>query len=625
MGHKANASISAAALMGALVLIAVALAFVDLAVLTSASVADHWGIVLLLGLLVPGLLGALLGLLLGLLLKAVGRQWLGSRPQLKICGLLVLVLLAGPILAPFCADELPVPAAGAEGRPRIVLLGIDGATWDLMDPLMEAGEMPNLSRLVREGTRGILESELPAFSPIVWTTIASGQPQEVHRVSGATETARHVGCVRIWDILRRQGYTTGTFGYLITWPPRREADGFSVPGWTAHGPEAEPEAYGFVNRLRFMSTSTGLPSPLDLLRIYRDWARTGGRFSTVARALGRFRDADALLPDATDFFHLSREALLDIKTDAFVHLVRTRPTDFTAYYMDTVDNESHLYWRWFEPTKFEGVDEAKIKRYADVIPQSYRHVDEALGRAVEAIGPYDFLLLVSDHGFEAGNRNQFTINVRNLVQAIGMPEDAVEGYVIIYPRFYLKPASAEVAEEIVARVGRVTDAETGIPLFISEIVENGDVEIGVNNTELIGKFKDLGQTARDRAAAEVIYEGQRLPISRLVDLASRSFSGAHNLDGILLAHGEGVRQGATIDKTSIYDVVPTLLAVLGMPQAEDMRGKVVTELFEPSFFPNLELSKVATYEREGENPGAESGEEMPDALKDHLRSLGYID
>ncbi len=627
MVHSVKPSPLKALLLGAFLTVGLALALFDIAVFASAAVADHFGFVLLFGVLLPAVLGGLLGGGVHLLGRLIGRAATPANGTLAVAGGGALLLFLPVLVAPLFATELPVPAAGSAEHPRVVLLGIDGATWDRMDPLIASGEMPNIARLLKSGTRGILESELPAFSPIVWTTIAAGKPPEVHGVSGASETAKHVGCLRIWDILRHEGFTTGTFGYLITWPPLRDPTGFTVPGWTAHGPEAEPEEYGFVNRLRFSFSGSALPSPFEVLRIYRDWARAGGRFSTIARAFGRFVDAGAIPPSKEDFFYLSREALLDIKTDAFAHLVRSRPTDFTAYYIDTVDNESHLYWRWLEPEKFENVDPGKTARYRDVIPMTYRHADEAVGRALDAIGPYDLLLLVSDHGFQAGNRNQFTINIKALMQAIQMPADAIEDFVIIYPRFYVKPASPEAAKEIIDRIGRVTESQTGIPFFVARQVESGDVEIGVNNTEMVKEVKARGETAQDMASATVLFEGTSIPVRQLVDLASRAFSGAHNLDGIIVAQGKDVRQGATIGRSSIYDVVPTLLAGLGMPLAEDMPGRALTEIYRDEFLAAHPLQHVATYEREGERPGSavvEGEGDMPDALKEHLRSLGYI-
>jgi arylsulfatase A-like enzyme len=627
MDHSAKSSPLKALVLGALCTIAFALLIADIAVVSRPGVADHLGLVLLLGVFLPAAVGVAFGAGVHFLARLIGRTGTPSKRLLSL-GVGCVLLLSLPLLvAPFLAEELPAPEPGSADHPRVVLLGIDGATWDRMDSLIAAGEMPNIAHLLRTGTRGILESELPAFSPIVWTTIAAGKSPDIHGVSGASETARHVGCLRIWDILRREGYSTGTFGYLITWPPLRAQNGFTVPGWTAHGPEAEPEEYGFVNRLRFTFSGSAIPSPLELFRIYRDWARAGGRFSTIARSLGRFVKAGAIIPSKEDFFYLSREALLDIKTDAFAHLVRSRPTDFTAYYIDTVDNESHLYWRWLEPEKFENVDPRQTACYQDVIPMTYRHADEAVGRALEAIGPYDLLLLVSDHGFEAGNRNQFTINIKALMQAIQMPADAVRDYVIIYPRFYVKPASPEAANEIIARIGRLTESQTGIPFFVARIVESGDVEIGVNNSQMVKEVKARGETAQDMANATLLFDGQSIPVRKLVDLASRAFSGAHNLDGIIIAQGKNVKQGAAIGRSSIYDVVPTLLAGLHMPLADDMPGRPLVEIYEDAFLAQYPLAHTPTYEREGERPGSGIDPEendMPDALKEHLRSLGYI-
>ena len=56
-------------------------------------------------------------------------------------------------------------------RAKITLVGIDGATWDVIDPMLAAGELPTIARLIEEGVRARLRSQKPLVSPAVWTTI----------------------------------------------------------------------------------------------------------------------------------------------------------------------------------------------------------------------------------------------------------------------------------------------------------------------------------------------------------------------------------------------------------------------------------------------------------------------
>jgi len=106
-------------------------------------------------------------------------------------------------------------------------------------------------------------------------------------------------------------------------------------------------------------------------------------------------------------------------------------------------------------------------------------------------------------------------------------------------------------------------------------------------------------------------------------------SGAHRIDGFLLANGPGIRRGAVIDGATIYDVAPTILHALGLPVGSDMDGKVLDALFaEP--IAGRTPAMVASHDEEG-SPTDPSGEAeaLPEAVDEkvleHLRSLGYIE
>ena len=73
-------------------------------------------------------------------------------------------------------------ALHASQKERLVIIGMDGLTWNLLDPMMERGELPNFKALVDQGQGTLLESERPIRSPALWTTIATGQPRSTHGI-----------------------------------------------------------------------------------------------------------------------------------------------------------------------------------------------------------------------------------------------------------------------------------------------------------------------------------------------------------------------------------------------------------------------------------------------------------
>ena len=69
-------------------------------------------------------------------------------------------------------------------RPPLVVIGLDGLTWRILDPLFQAGKLPHFKQLIDGGVSGVLLSEKPMLSPVVWTTIATGQKREDHGIGG---------------------------------------------------------------------------------------------------------------------------------------------------------------------------------------------------------------------------------------------------------------------------------------------------------------------------------------------------------------------------------------------------------------------------------------------------------
>ena len=97
-------------------------------------------------------------------------HWLGPpaapRAKAAVAPRLVTTATPGPV------DE--VVRLVAPGHGPVIFVGLDAVDWDLLEPLMAAGSMPNLSRLVREGDRGRLETIHPPLSPLVWTSMMTG-------------------------------------------------------------------------------------------------------------------------------------------------------------------------------------------------------------------------------------------------------------------------------------------------------------------------------------------------------------------------------------------------------------------------------------------------------------------
>ena len=123
-------------------------------------------------------------------------------------------------------------------KSKLLLIGWDAADWKIINPLLEQGLLPNLERMINEGVMGNLATLEPAYSPMLWTSIATGKRPYQHGVLGFTEVTPDGKSVQpvlsssrkvraIWDILSEKGYKTHVVGW---WPshPAEAMNGVSI-------------------------------------------------------------------------------------------------------------------------------------------------------------------------------------------------------------------------------------------------------------------------------------------------------------------------------------------------------------------------------------------------------------
>ncbi len=133
----------------------------------------------------------------------------------------------------------------------IAIVGLDGATWDLAGPFMEAGEMPTLRRLVTRGVSGVLRSTTPPVTFPAWSSFMTGVNPGKHgifdftrRLPGTYEiafvTSRDRRVPTIWQLLSEAGRRVAVLGVPTTYPPEAVngivVGGFDSPVATATGP-----------------------------------------------------------------------------------------------------------------------------------------------------------------------------------------------------------------------------------------------------------------------------------------------------------------------------------------------------------------------------------------------------
>ena len=342
-------------------------------------------------------------------------------PRLYLVSALTLSLLLLLVVALGLLARLPAEGpGGVEAEIRVVrdaavspllLVGVDGATFDRILPLASEGRLPHLSRLMEQGAWGALETLEPTVSPAIWTTVATGRLPADHGILGfagvpgqdmttlPTSQMRRVRA--FWNILSEHGRTVGVIGWWATWPAEA-VEGYVVSDRVAYtrmeatvgqdGPRpyevSPPDLTEEIRRL------VRRPDEITASEVRRFLALTDEEVEQLI--LGSEYRHGRFGPEFK-YVHQSDRSTADIA----LHLLRQRPTDVTAVAFHGIDTVSHLAWHFMAPESFPElqVDERDISRFGKLIDNYYVFVDELLGELLEAVPEETTVVVFSDHGF----------------------------------------------------------------------------------------------------------------------------------------------------------------------------------------------------------------------------------
>lgn len=358
-------------------------------------------------------------LLWGIGMTGLAGWWLWTRSRRAAVGLGALALLAFILYAtsPFFVTEprrAPLEDPEEAGVPRrtTLLVGIDGMTWSAILPRIRAGELPHIARLVEEGTSGVLHSlayrrwttgEVGWWSPVVWTSIATGVRPETHGItdfemrkpSGGREMvgSHHRRAPAFWDLFSAFDQRVGVVGWWPTWPAE-EVDGFMLSS-----------GLGFRSRPR-KGGDRRLTWPPDLHRAIAD------------EGLDR-EEIEAFVHERVFDFHHYPLGLYDLFDTIYSVLWQDRLYfDLTrlliseqqdtvalyATYFEGIDTLSHYFWaarldrEALRPYSIESLPSG-FSEHQEIVDRYYDIVDESLGALMAELPKDSTVIVVSDHGF----------------------------------------------------------------------------------------------------------------------------------------------------------------------------------------------------------------------------------
>jgi len=510
----------------------------------------------------------------------------------------------------------PGPARPSEG-PRVLLVGIDGATWDRIDPLLDSGKLPCIERLLENGRRAKLRSLPSMYSPQVWTTIATGCLPDNHGIEDFSNKQDDLQVGRIWDRLYSEGRSFGTYAWYFTWPPFADLGDhdFVVPSYLVPQPESFPPQYNFVVESR-MCKPVRSRGRLLSLKIAVNAFRYGVRISTLRRA---FLEAiDNLVWNRPVQERTWRNWRFDValKADLFAELIRTRQPEFAAILFTEVDRVSHFHWEPPHPGESPKTESSGETLYGYPVDAVYAETDRSLEKILDSAPREVNLLVVSDHGFQPTRRTMAgkfcRINVTNLIEALGVA-DRLSGR-NIDPRIYLRPKSlspeerSRLLDQVEPILAAVCAADSGIPLF--EIKrEGGGLWLILNPRNTISED------------ARIVLSGKEYPFEEFVEASEiPAWSGVHHPDGVYLLAGPSAARSVSTESLHVVDVAPTLATLLQLPVSPMWTGRSAVRPPQSSQREVLEYPPPARSAKAFDR----NDEAYQKMLEDKLRAIGYL-
>ncbi len=492
-----------------------------------------------------------------------------------------------------CGDFFADPVAPPT---RVVVVGIDGGDWRMLDPLIDEGLLPNLARLRNEGATAPLQVD-SAQSPESWTTLATGVFKERHGIvqdnnrPGSTFAAHpsQVKVKRLWDIAGELGRRVFVADYWVT-KPAYPINGVMI---SREGNDSYPPGSRKV-RGRRLSPKSHKQEMADL----------GLEFS-VSDTMTGWLDKDPTFDLAILPYYGWDQAL---------HVMY----------------QEYAIWR--DPVRSQGTPEAaqdRVERGGEIVLEAGKVADRLLAQGLRYAGEDGYVVVWSDHGHRAAEPCRRRIAYRRA--ALEGRDAPTDPRTIENGELVVKGARLALAPREVTWYGR-TPGLACVLKFPAIQVTGEDAEAHLSRLESLlleggePAFHRMGNSLRPSQALQT--RGAETLGKETNDLFSVFVnSGSHGQEdaGIFGVLGPGVQAGELSVPVRSVDTTPTVLWLMGLPTAQDLDGRPIEEVLTPEELRERPVTTVPTFE-DGVRPWATpERKDLTSEESERLKSLGYIE
>jgi len=294
-------------------------------------------------------------------------------------------------------------------KKKVLLIGWDAADWKLIGPLIAKGLMPNLKRMIDNGVYGNMGTMNPPYSPMLWSSVATGKTPDKHGVLGFIEvspdqkirpvTVNSRKARAVWNILHNQKYKSN----IVSWWP-------SYPAEPINGVVVTDKFKKVGKDLdKLMKLDKGSVHPEDLTGKIKDLRMHPYELTKehILPFIPKAIEIDQEDPEKTKrnglipFSKIMAESVTVHNTATY--LLAETEWDFMAVYYDYIDHICHSFMK-FHPPKLPRIEKRDYDIYHDVVNSAYRFQDMMLGRTLEMVDKDTTVIVMSDHGFESNHK-----------------------------------------------------------------------------------------------------------------------------------------------------------------------------------------------------------------------------
>lgn len=547
---------------------------------------------------------------------------------------------------------------------RVIIIGLDGATFNIIRPMIEKGKLPNLARIMKEGAFGELESTVPPITPAAWTSFLTGKYPDKHGVfnfyhhffnpASVNElkvvNTSSIKARAIWDILEQHGKKMVFLNVPITYPT--------------------PNVNGIV--------ISGLLTPPDRSDyIYPpEWA------DVINKLVGGYRlDTNPVDNPKTRQanFEEGLSELFEVEEKRKIitqYLMKEYPWDFFMVVFSVTDKMSHFFWN-----QFENRDD-----FSDLVSKAYIVSDKILGDILNSVDGETSLLIMSDHGFGSVRGLFFTnkwlldngylsparVNARNFFKLyrienrilslsrifgkIGLSRlesilktDLMDRWFSV-PMFRKKATASAVdwsktqayganygvyinrkGREPYGIVGSEKEYEALRDEIIHKLLQLRDpetketvMEYAVRREEMFsGPFKDESPDVVFMVKDMRYVINNRYLFRKAITPVHRK--GNHRMEGIFMAQGENIKKGYNLKGARIVDILPTALYMLNLPIPDDLDGKILKECIQGEYYSNNPPAYTDNEKTDGQSYEDLLTKDEKQSIRSLLSNLGYLD